>query len=87
DISSNLWEKGGASVLFCAPLFLREWSGRSLTPEDEFEADQARLKRILKDLLGRVEDQVILCHSDLSVKGTEQTGPLLTLVNGSQEIE
>ena len=87
DISSNLWEKGGASVLFCAPLFLREWSGRSLTPEDEFEADKARLKRILKDLLGRVQDKVILCHSDLSVKGTEQTGPLLTLVNGSQEIE
>ncbi len=86
DISSNLWEKGGASVLFCAPLFLREWSGGSLTPEDEFEADQARLKRILNDLLGRVEDKVILCHSDLSVKGTEQTGPLLTIVNGSQEI-
>uniref|UniRef100_UPI0030DA78D3 recombinase family protein n=1 Tax=Cyanothece sp. BG0011 TaxID=2082950 RepID=UPI0030DA78D3 len=87
DISSNLWEKGGASVLFCAPLFLREWSGRTLTPEDEFEADQARLKRILRDLLGRVEEKVIFCHSDLSVKGTEQTGSLLTLVNGSQEIE
>ncbi|MEL4895756.1 recombinase family protein [Crocosphaera sp. Alani8] len=87
DISSNLWEKGGASILFCAPLFLREWSGGSLTADDEFEADKARLKRILNDLLGRVEDKVILCHSDLSVKGTEQTGPLLTLVNGSQEIE
>ncbi len=87
DTSSNLWEKGGASVLFCAPLFLREWSGRTLTPEDEFDADQERLKRILKDLLGRVGEKVILCHSDLSVKGTEQTGPLLTLVNGSQEIE
>lgn len=87
DVSSNLWEKGGASVLFCALLFLREWSGRTLTPEDEFEADQARLQRILRDLLGRVEEKIILCHSDLSVKGTEQTGPLLTLVNGSQEIE
>jgi hypothetical protein len=40
-------------VLFCAPLFLREWSGRTLTPEDEFDADQKRLKRILRDLLGR----------------------------------
>ncbi|MEA5508971.1 recombinase family protein [Crocosphaera sp. UHCC 0190] len=87
DTSSNLWEKGGASVLFCAPLFLREWSGRTLTPEDEFEADQARLKRILRDLLGRAEEKVILCHSDLSVKGTEQTGPLLTLVNGCQEVD
>ena len=86
DISSNLWEKGGASVLFCAPLFLRKWSGQSLTPEDDFEADKARLKRILNDLLGRVEDKVILCHSDLSVKGTEQTGPLLTIVNGCKQI-
>ena len=86
DISSNLWEKGGASVLFGAPLFLRDWSGRCLTPEDELEADQARLKRIMRDLLGRVEEKVILCHSDLSIQGTEQTGPLLTLVNGSQEI-
>ena len=87
DTSSNLWEKGGASVLFSAPLFLREWSGRTLSSEDEFEADQARLKRILRDLLGRVGEKIILCHSDLSVKGTEQTGPLLTLVNGSQEVE
>ena len=87
DISSNLWEKGGASVLFCAPLFLREWSGRTLSSEDEFEADQARLKRILRDLLGRVGEKVILCHSDLSVKGTEQTGSLLTLVSGSQDIK
>ncbi|MGK7942358.1 MAG: recombinase family protein [Crocosphaera sp.] len=86
DTSSNLWEKGGASVLFCAPLFLQEWSGRTLSSEDEFEADQARLKRILRDLLGRVGEEVILCHSDLSVRGTEQTGPLLTLVNGSQEL-
>ncbi|MDJ0507883.1 MAG: recombinase family protein [Crocosphaera sp.] len=87
DTSSNLWEKGGASVLFSAPLFLQEWSGCTLSSEDEFEADLARLKRILRDLLGRVGEKVILCHSDLSVKGTEQTGSLLTLVNGCQEIE
>jgi hypothetical protein len=83
DTSSNLWEKGGASALFCAPLFLQEWSGRTLTPEDEFEADKERLQRILRDLLGRVEEKIIFCHSDLSVKGKEQTGPLLTLINGS----
>ncbi len=87
DASSVLWEKGGASVLFSAPLFLREWSGRMLTAEDEFEVDKARLERILRDLLGRVEEKVILCHSDLSVRGTEQTGPLLTLANGSLEVE
>ncbi|HAC63216.1 MAG TPA: hypothetical protein DCF68_06655, partial [Cyanothece sp. UBA12306] len=60
DASSSLWEKGGASQLFAAPLFLREWSGRSTTPEEEFEADQARLKRILRDLLGRLGEKVFL---------------------------
>lgn len=85
DASSILWEKGGASVLFGAPLFARELSRRMFTPEDEFKADKARLERILRDLLGRVEERIILCHSDLSVKGTEQAGPLLTLVNSSLE--
>ncbi|GBF84831.1 recombinase family protein [Aphanothece sacrum] len=83
DASSVLWEKGGASVLFCAPLFLRKWSRHTLSHEDEFEADKARLERILRDLLGRVTDKIILCHSDLNIKGTEQMGPLLTLINGS----
>ncbi|WP_267383606.1 recombinase family protein [Cyanobacterium sp. uoEpiScrs1] len=85
DTSSVLWEKGGASVLFGAPLFAREWTRRSLSTEDELKADKARLERILKDLLGRVEEKIILCHSDLNVKGTEQTGPLLALVNSSLE--
>ncbi len=86
DAASPLWEKGGAATLFAAPLFLRDWSGGSLTPDDELEADRARLQRILRDLLGRVGERVFLCHSDLSVKGTEQAGPLLTLVQASQEI-
>lgn len=86
DASSILWEKGGASVLFGAPLFAREWPRRMLTSEDEFKADKARLERILRDLLGRVKEKIILCHSDLSIKGTEQTGPLLTLVNSSLEL-
>ncbi len=87
DASSPLWEKGGAATLFAAPLFLREWSGRALTSEDEIEANQARLQRILRDLLGRTGERVFLCHSDLSVKGTEQLGPLLSLVHASRDRE
>jgi hypothetical protein len=86
DAGSSLWDKGGAAILYAAPLFQREWSGRTLMPEDEYEADQARLKRILRDLLGRVGERVYLCHSELGVKGTEQVGPLFTLVNASKEI-
>jgi hypothetical protein len=85
DAGSGLWDKGGAAMLSAAPLFLRNWSGRSFTPEEEFEMDQARLKRILRDLLARVGEKVFLCHSDLGVTGTEQAGPLLALVHACTE--
>ncbi len=86
DASSHLWEKGGAATLFAAPLFLKEWSGRTWMAEDEYEMDQQRLQRIIRDLLGRVTEKVILCHSDLGVNGTEQMGALLPLVQGSRQV-
>ncbi|MEL6382905.1 MAG: hypothetical protein AAFQ89_10605, partial [Cyanobacteria bacterium J06626_18] len=49
------------------------------------DSHEARLERILPDLLGRATERVILCHSDLAVNGQEQTGPLLTLVNIAEE--
>lgn len=83
DAGSPLWSKGGAATLFGANLFLNEWSGRPWTEEDKLNADEQRLQRILRDLLGRAGDRVYLCHSDLAVNGTEQAGPLLTLVHAS----
>ncbi len=85
DASSHLWEIGGAATLFGAPLFLKEWSGRPWTEEDRTKADEQRLQRILRDLLGRVSERVYLCHSDLAVNGTDQSGPLLNLVNASAD--
>ncbi|NEP09141.1 MAG: recombinase family protein [Symploca sp. SIO2C1] len=85
DASSHLWEIGGAATLFGAPLFLKEWSGRPWTEEDRTKTDEQRLQRILRDLLGRVSERVYLCHSDLAVNGTDQSGPLLNLVNASAE--
>jgi hypothetical protein len=41
--------------------------------------DYQRLMRILSDLLGRAGDRIYLCHSDLSIDGREQTGPLQPL--------
>jgi hypothetical protein len=73
--------------LFAAPLFLRHWQGQPFTPEDEWTRDREYLEQVLKDLLGRADQQVILCHSDLSVRGTEQTGPLFVLVQSSQEVQ
>lgn len=81
DAGSRLWELGGAATLFAAPLFLNERYGRPWTEEDKQNANEERLQRILRDLLGRVSERVYLCHSDLAVNGTEQAGPLLTLVH------
>ena len=85
DISSPLWLQGGASVLFAAPIFERS---RPLPYDAQASQgdDEARLKRILQDLLSRVQEQVILCHSDLAVNGQEQMGPLLALANASVSI-
>lgn len=83
DAGSALWHGGGAVILWGAPLCLRDWPGEPLTVEDEMNNDHAQLRRLLLDLLSRVTDNVFLCHSDLSVSGQEQVGPLLPLVDAS----
>ncbi|MDY6939521.1 MAG: recombinase family protein [Cyanobacteriota bacterium] len=87
DISSPLWASGGSAVLFGAPLFLENRSGRPWTADDIEEADRDRIRRILLDLLGRADDRVILGHSDLAANGQEQLGLLLSLVNASVPLE
>ena len=86
DAGSPLWLQGGAATLFGAPLFLRSWHGQGWLPEDQYAMDEARLQRIIHDLLGRVTEKVILCHSDLGVNGTEQMGVLFPLVQASRQL-
>lgn len=83
DAGSPLWPKGGAASLYGANLFLKQWSGETLTEAITQQDDEQRLERILADLLGRVGERVYLCHSDLAVNGQEQLGPLLTLIQAS----
>lgn len=81
DAGSPLWIKGGAATLFGAPLFLRDRLGEPWTAADENLLEEARLRRILADLLYRVGEKVYLCHSELAVNGQEQLGRLLPLVH------
>jgi len=83
DAGSTLWSKGGAAALYGAFLFLKDWSGNPWTAEDILNTDEQRLQRILPDLLGRANERVYLCHSDLATNGQEQNGPLITLVNAA----
>jgi hypothetical protein len=83
DAGSPLWLSGGAATLFGANLFLQHRFAHPWTVEEAKQADEERLQRIIRDLLGRVEERVYLCHSELAINGQEQLGPLLNLVNAS----
>jgi hypothetical protein len=85
DAGSPLWSQGGAATLFAAPLFLKQWTGKTWMPEDEYAQDQERLERILRDVMARATEKIFLCHSDLGVNGTEQTGSLLPLVHATTQ--
>ncbi|MEM9504061.1 MAG: hypothetical protein AAGA01_08905 [Cyanobacteria bacterium P01_E01_bin.43] len=80
DASSPRWLTG-TDALFGYPMFLQQRHGQPWPVDFIERSHEARLERILRDLLGRATEQVILCHSDLAVNGQEQLGPLLTLVD------
>ena len=80
DASSPRWLTG-TDELFGYPIFLQDWSGQPWTVDFIEQSHEARLERILRDLLGRTTEQIVLCHSDLAVNGQAQTGPLLPLID------
>ena len=82
DAGSTRWLTG-VDALWGAPLFLRQRSRLAWTAADAMDANDQRLQRILRDLLGRSGEQVFLCYSDLATSGQEQTGILLSLVNAA----
>ncbi len=85
DASSPRWLTG-TDELFGYPVFLSSWNGQPWSIDFVETSHEARLERILRDLLGRTTERVILCHSDLAVNGQEQTGPLLTLVDVAEDL-
>jgi hypothetical protein len=79
DAGSPRWL--ATDSLFGFPLFLAAYPGHPWRTDEMEALHQERLERTLRDLLGRVTERVVLCHSDLSVSGQEQVGPLLSLIN------
>lgn len=82
DAGSPRWLTG-TDALFGFPIFLSSYQGRPWTMETIEGIHQQRLERIVRDLLSRTTEKVILCHSDLAVSGQEQIGPLLSLLNAA----
>ncbi|EDX83946.1 hypothetical protein S7335_1643 [Synechococcus sp. PCC 7335] len=83
DAGSPLWGSS-AGELFGAPLFLQNWPGKPITLAEIEAANEAYLSRTLHDLLGRAQERVLLCHSELALTGQEQMGPLISLVGAAQ---
>ena len=85
DAGSARWLTG-TDNLFGFPIFLQSYGGRPWRTDAIEALHRDRLERILRDLLGRTTEQVILCHSDLAVSGQEQAGPLLPLVSAAAPV-
>ncbi len=84
DVGGRLWQGGGAVTLWGAPLFLKQSDGQPQTLQAQTQAEDEQLRRLLLDLCCRTSDRIYLCHSDLSVTGQEQMGPLLPWVEATQ---
>jgi hypothetical protein len=82
DAGASRW-LSGIDSLFGAPFFLQSYSGEPWTVDNQEAMNQARLERILQDLLGRSTERICLCYSDLATNGQEQMGPLVALVNAA----
>ncbi|WP_323366821.1 hypothetical protein [Leptothoe sp. PORK10 BA2] len=85
DAGSPRWLTG-RDELFGAEVFLSDWPERPVTALDTETMHEARLERILRDLLGRTTERLYLCHSELALNGQEQMGPLLGLVSGVEPL-
>ena len=85
DAGSSLWNSAyssfGSFQLKNPYLFLQEWQGDVWSPERTQQVLDEGLERVLADLTHRCSASIILCHSDLSIAGSEQTGPLLPIVD------
>ncbi len=86
DAGSPRWLTG-RDELFGAEIFLSDWPQRPVTALDTETMHEARLERILRDLLGRTTEKLFLCHSELALNGQEQMGPLLGLVSAVEPVE
>jgi hypothetical protein len=86
DAGDRLWEMGGASQLFGSPLLLRHREPKPWTEPEQLQWDQERFERIVRDLLARVTEKLVLCHSEISVRGTEQVGRLLNIIQRAENL-
>lgn len=73
DTGSLFWSQN--PNLFAYEVFLHSIDSQNLNSENPL------ITRIIKDLLARVQEQIFLCHSSVSITGNEQRSKLSLLLN------
>jgi hypothetical protein len=81
DAGSRSWFERIYQPLTHPHILRRDWpEGRIWTDEDEIQAREAALARLILGLTRRCRQRVYLAYSELSEQGFEQQGPLLQSV-------
>jgi len=77
NINSPAWGRRLYQPLTHPFVLTRHWPAeRKWSEEDEFEAGQSMLMRVVLGLLRRCREQIYLCISELNARGREERGPL-----------
>jgi hypothetical protein len=91
DAGSSLWNSAyssfGSFQLKNPYLYLRAWSGERWSSEQTQAVLDEQLQRVVDDLMRRCRSRIVLCHSDLSVTGSEASGPLLPVLDRAGWLE
>ena len=78
DIGSLGWWERLNQPLTNPYILRREWQpGAVWTEEQDYQANQAHLQRIVAGLLNRCREQISVCSVQVNERGSEQRGPLL----------
>jgi hypothetical protein len=83
DAGSQLWQYSGAIALWSSSRFLHQ----EILSEDTPQSLEQRFQSTLLDLLGRAEERIYLCHSELTVNGQFQTGPLMPWIERALPVD
>jgi hypothetical protein len=87
DAGSQLWQYSGDFELWGAALFLKANAENLSLSETQLQQTNQLFRNSLLNVLGRVNDRVYLCHSELAINGQPQVGPLIPWVDFALPLE
>jgi hypothetical protein len=82
DAGSSGWWERLYQPLTHPYVLSRNWTGKTWTDVQEYQANQEAMLRLTSGLLRRCRNNIYICTTGLNEQGAEQRGPLLQAVQG-----